>query len=319
VKRIHVAAAVIRGADGQILLAKRADDQHQGGLWEFPGGKVEAGETVQVALARELEEELGIRPNAARPLIQVRHDYPDKQVLLDVWEVTAFDGEPHGAEGQPLAWVSPRHLPNYEFPAANRPIVAAARLPEHYLITPEGLSGPELLRGIQAALKNGVRLLQLRAPAMFDAQYRDIAVDALGLCAGKAQLMLKGPLEWLGDFPAAGWHLTAQQLRELSAAGRPFPPQRWLAASCHSRDELELATQMGVDFVTLSPVQATQTHPDAQPLGWAQVSEWLQGFNQPAYLLGGVTPAETARAWQAGAQGVAGIRAFWPASGEAAE
>ncbi|HZX17112.1 MAG TPA: Nudix family hydrolase, partial [Pseudomonas sp.] len=239
-KRIHVAAAVIRGVDGQILLAKRPEDKHQGGLWEFPGGKVEASETVQAALARELEEELGIRPSAARPLIQVRHDYPDKQVLLDVWEVSAFTGEPHGAEGQPLAWVSPRQLGDYEFPAANRPIVAAARLPERYLITPEGLSGPELLRGIQAALKSGIRLLQLRAPAMFDAQYRDIAVDALGLCAGKAQLMLKGPLEWLGDFPAAGWHLTSQQLRELSSGGRPFPAQRWLAASCHTAQELEL-------------------------------------------------------------------------------
>jgi 8-oxo-dGTP diphosphatase len=312
VKRIHVAAAVIRGVDGQILLAKRPDDKHQGGLWEFPGGKVEADETVQAALARELEEELGIRPTAARPLIQVRHDYPDKQVLLDVWEVSAFTGEPHGAEGQPLAWVSPRQLGDYEFPQANRPIVAAARLPDRYLITPEGLSGPELLRGIQTALQSGIRLLQLRAPAMFDAQYRDIAVDALGLCAGKAQLMLKGPLEWLGDFPAAGWHLTAKQLRELSAGGRPFPSHRWLAASCHGAEELALATQMGVDFITLSPVQATQTHPDAQPLGWAQVAGLLQGFNQPAYLLGGVTPSDVEQAWQVGAQGVAGIRAFWP-------
>ncbi|WP_405118926.1 Nudix family hydrolase [Pseudomonas leptonychotis] len=311
-KRIHVAAAVIRGKDGQILIAKRCDDKHQGGLWEFPGGKVEAGETAQAALARELEEELGILVTTARPLIQVRHDYPDKHVLLDVWDVSAFTGEPHGAEGQPLAWVSARQLSEYEFPAANRPIVAAARLPEHYLITPEGLSGPQLLRGIQAALKSGIRLLQLRAPAMFDAQYRDIAVDALGLCAGKAQLMLKGPLEWLGDFPAAGWHLTAQQLRELSAGGRPFPSERWLAASCHSPDELALAAQMGVDFITLSPVQATQTHPEAKPLGWAQVAELLQGFNQPAYLLGGVTPANVEQAWQVGAQGVAGIRAFWP-------
>jgi 8-oxo-dGTP diphosphatase len=312
VKRIHVAAAVIRGEDGQILIAKRAADQHQGGLWEFPGGKVEAGESVQSALARELEEELGICPSIARPLIQVRHDYPDKQILLDVWEVAAFTGTPHGAEGQPLAWVSPRQLADYEFPAANQPIVAAARLPERYLITPQGLSGPELLRGIQAALKSGIRLLQLRAPAMFDAQYRDIAVDALGLCAGKAQLMLKGPLEWLGDFPAAGWHLTASQLQALTAGGRPLPAERWLAASCHSADELALATQMGVDFVTLSPVQPTQTHPEAEPLGWAQVGELLQGFNKPAYLLGGVGPAELERAWQAGAQGVAGIRSFWP-------
>lgn len=311
-KRIHVAAAVIRGEDGRILIARRADDQHQGGLWEFPGGKVEAGEAVERALARELEEELGIRPTAARPLIQVRHDYPDKQVLLDVWEVSAFTGEPHGAEGQPLAWVSPRQLPEYEFPAANRPIIAAARLPEHYLITPEGLDAPALLRGVKAALARGIRLIQLRSPAMFDAQYRDLAVDIQGLCAGKAQLMLKGPLEWLGDFPAAGWHLTAAQLRKYAAMGRPLPAERWLAASCHTAEELELATQMGVDFITLSPLLATQTHPEAQPLGWAQAGELLAGFNQPAYLLGGVGPGDLEQAWQVGAQGVAGIRAFWP-------
>jgi 8-oxo-dGTP diphosphatase len=129
VKRVHVAAAVIRDNSGNILIARRADTQHQGGLWEFPGGKVEADESVETALARELHEELGIVVGAARPLIKVRHDYPDKQVLLDVWEVSAFTGEPHGAEGQPLAWVSARELSSYEFPEANRPIVAAAGCP----------------------------------------------------------------------------------------------------------------------------------------------------------------------------------------------
>lgn len=311
-KRIHVAAAVIRGADGRILIAKRAEEQHQGGLWEFPGGKVEADETVPQALARELEEELGIRPSAARPLIQVRHDYPDKQVLLDVWEVSAFSGEPHGAEGQPLAWVSPRQLDDYAFPAANAPIVMAARLPERYLITPQDLPPAELLHGVRRALASGIRLIQLRAPGMFDAQYRDLAVDIQGLCAGKAQLMLKGPLEWLGDFPAAGWHLTAAQLRQYVDKGRPFPLERRLAASCHSATELQLAARMGVDFVTLSPVQATPSHPATPALGWAQVAELLQGFNQPAYVLGGVGPAQLEQAWQVGAQGVAGIRAFWP-------
>ncbi|UXY54177.1 Nudix family hydrolase [Pseudomonas tohonis] len=311
-KRVHVAAAVIRGADGRVLIARRPDDKHQGGLWEFPGGKVEEGEAVQAALSRELEEELGIRVSASRPLIQVHHDYPDKQVLLDVWEVTAFDGEPHGVEGQPLAWASNHELADYEFPAANQPIVAAARLPDCYLITPDELEPQELLQGIRAALAQGARLIQLRAPNMFDAQYRDLAVDIQGLCARRAQLMLKGPLEWLGDFPAAGWHLTADQLRRYAPRGRPFPRERWLAASCHSAQELELATEMGVDFVTLSPLQPTQTHPEAQPLGWDAAREMIRRFNKPVFLLGGVGPDDTERAWQIGAQGVAGIRAFWP-------
>jgi 8-oxo-dGTP diphosphatase len=314
VKRVHVAAAVIRGADNRILIARRGDTQHQGGLWEFPGGKVEADETVQTALARELREELGIEVSQARPLIKVQHDYADKQVLLDVWEVSAFTGEAHGVEGQPLAWVKARELPGYEFPEANRPIVTAASLPGEYLITPEGLDNPTLLRGMQKAIAGGIKLLQLRAPNGYDPQYRDLAVDAVGLCAGKAQLMLKGPLEWLGDFPSAGWHLTSAQLRKYASKGRPFPQERWLATSCHNAEELALAQQMGVDFVTLSPVQPTQTHPDAQPLGWDQARGLVESFNQPVFLLGGLGPQDQAKAWEIGAQGVAGIRAFWPSS-----
>jgi 8-oxo-dGTP diphosphatase len=304
---------VIRGTDGRILLARRADQQHQGGLWEFPGGKLEAGETVLAALRRELQEELGITLTQARPLIKVQHDYPDKQVLLDVWLVSAFTGEPRGVEGQPLAWVTPRQLPEYAFPAANAPIVQAARLPSQYLITPDNLEPKVLLQGIQAAVANGVGLIQLRAPNGYDPQYRDLAVDAVGLCAGKAQLMMKGPLEWLGDFPAAGWQLSAQQLRKYAANGRPFPRERWLAASCHNAEELALAAQMGVDFVTLSPLQPTLTHPDASPLGWDAASELINACNLPVFLLGGLAPQDSERAWQIGAQGVAGIRAFWPA------
>ncbi len=311
-RRIHVAAAVIRGADQRILIARRPADKHQGGLWEFPGGKVESGEAVEAALARELEEELGICPTAARPLIQVRHDYPDKQVLLDVWEVSAFSGEPHGAEGQPLAWVSSAELADYAFPAANRPIVAAAQLPDRYLITPDNLSAAQLLQGIELALNQGVRLLQLRAPQLSSSQYRTLADEALALCGGRALLMLKGAQHAWGDFPGAGWHLTARQLNELADAGVSRPAGGLLAASCHDARELALAAELGLDFVTLSPLQPTQTHPDAQALGWAHAAQLLRGFNQPAYLLGGLGPGDLDCAWRSGAQGVAGIRGLWP-------
>jgi 8-oxo-dGTP diphosphatase len=208
--------------------------------------------------------------------------------------------------------VAHRDLLNYEFPAANQPIVAAARLPAQYLITPEDLDTPVLLRGIQKAIAGGIKLIVLRAPNGYDPKYRDLAVDAAGLCAGKAQLMIKGPFEWLGDFPSAGWHITAAQLRKYAEKGRPLPASRWLAASCHNAEELALAEQMDVDFVTLSPVQLTQTHPDGQPLGWEQAAALIEGFSKPVFLLGGVGPSDRQKAWEAGAQGVAGIRAFWP-------
>lgn len=311
-KRIHVAAAVIRAVDGRILIARRPPDKHQGGLWEFPGGKVEAGESVQIALARELHEELGIRVTRAQPLIQVRHDYPDKQVLLDVWQVMEFQGEAHGAEGQPLAWVTAKGLDDYEFPAANRAIVTAAQLPDRYLITPEGLDSAQLVRGIEQALMRGIRLVQLRAPGMSEALYRRLAGDTLRIAAGRAEVMLKGAAELLDEFPEAGWHLTARQLREHAGRPRPLSAERWLAASCHNAEELEMAHDLGVDFVTLSPVQATPTHRDASPLGWPGTTRLLLGFNRPVFLLGGLVAEDLSPALQAGAQGVAAIRAFWP-------
>lgn len=311
-KALHVVAAVIRGTDGRILLAQRPADKHQGGLWEFPGGKVEAGEPVEAALARELHEELDIRVEQARPLIEVRHDYPDLSVLLDVWEVSGFAGTPRGMEGQPLAWAEESALDDFQFPAANRPIVTAARLPADYLITSAAGAAAELLAGIERALARGVRLLQLRAPQLSVSAYRALADEVLALCAGRAEVLLKGPLAWVADFPAAGWHLTAAQLRELAGAPRPLPAGRWLAASCHDAEELALAAQLGVDFATLSPVQPTASHPGAAPLGWERAAELIRGFNQPVYLLGGLGPAERERAWRSGAQGVAGIRGLWP-------
>ena len=125
--RIHVVAAIIRGEsygkNGQILIAKRADHLHKGGLWEFPGGKVDAGETPRQALVRELREELAIETTACQPFMAIQHDYPDKQIHLNFWKVTDFDGEPIGNEGQPVQWVALENLPDYPFPEANQPIV----------------------------------------------------------------------------------------------------------------------------------------------------------------------------------------------------
>lgn len=311
-KRVHVVAAVIRNAQQEILLALRPSDKHMGDLWEFPGGKCEPGESPQKALARELQEELGIVIEHPQPLIQVRHDYPDLQVLLDVYQVLNFTGQAYGAEGQAVRWVAANALADYQFPAANRNIVRAAQLPQRYAITPEQLSSEQLYAGAEQLLAAGCELLQLRAAHLPATEYKTLAQRLQALCAGRAQLMLKGDLAWQMDFPEAGWHLTAQQLRELAGQQRPLAEHRWLAASCHNLEELQLATALEVDFVTLSPVLPTQTHPGAASLGWDVARALLREFNAPAFLLGGLAEQDVEQARAVGGQGVAAIRGFWP-------
>lgn len=126
---IHVAVGVIFDSPqaNQVLIAKRPQHLHQGGLWEFPGGKLSAGESVEQALKRELLEELGITVLKAQSLMQVQHDYSDKQVFLDIWTVTEFSGNAQGEEGQQVEWVELQTLfspeSGYEFPKANKAIL----------------------------------------------------------------------------------------------------------------------------------------------------------------------------------------------------
>ncbi len=132
---VHVAVGLVVNASGQVLVTRRPAHVHQGGLWEFPGGKLEPGEEVQAGLTRELQEELGIQVIAARPFLRVPHDYPDKSVLLDVWRVDVYRGRPRGLEGQPLAWYSPEALASLRLPAADQPIIQALQREKRSIIS----------------------------------------------------------------------------------------------------------------------------------------------------------------------------------------
>ena len=307
---LHVVAAVIVSDSHQILLARRPLDRHQGGLWEFPGGKVEAEEEPRAALARELHEELGIAVQAARPLIKVRHAYPDKTVLLNVWRVSSFSGEPHGREGQPIAWVAPHELPHRAFPAANRPIVTAARLPSLYLVTPEPDDTTVFLNRLESLLAAGIRLVQLRANSLEQRVYAKLAEQVMALCRESgAQLLVNAPPAVAEELGAAGVHLTSARLMALTK--RPLSRERWVAASCHNEEQLDHACRIGVDFVVVAPVTATVSHPQAQPLGWRGLQGLTERATVPVYGLGGMTLADIATAWEHGCQGIAAISALW--------
>lgn len=307
---LHVAAAAIFNERGEVLLALRHPHAHQGGLWEFPGGKVEPGEDVLQALKRELREELGITVTSARPLICVRHDYPDKAVLLDVWRVDDYSGEVTSCEGQQLEWVAVENLPDRNYPAANLPVITAVTLPSVYLITPEPQDTAEFLKTLEHCLRDGVRLVQLRAKSLDESRYRQLGRQALALCQTYgAQLLLNAAPELVYELGAHGVHLSSERLWKLNA--RPLGQDKWVTASCHNAVELAQAQRIGVDFVVVSPVLPTQSHPGAPGLGWDGLRQLISEINMPVYALGGMRIDAIALAHRSGAQGIAAISGVW--------
>ncbi len=306
VPALHVAVGVIRDSEGRILLTQRAKHAHQGGLWEFPGGKREAGESIVDALQRELREEVGIEVLAAAPLIKVHHRYPDLQVLLDVWRVKHFSGTARACEGQAMRWVEPHRLSELSFPAANLPIIAASQLPDRYAIL-EGHSSAEVLRHLSKIIEHKVSLLQLRIkslpvaeiPAVYDAVHAQCRRQNI-------RLLINSDLA-LANATADGIHLSSRAL--MAARTRP-PGHTWVAASCHDWDELQHAESIGVDFVVLAPICPTTTHPQAITLGWENMARLIEQVNLPVFALGGLSLNDIEPVVQAGGQGIAGIGAF---------
>ena len=310
---IQVAVGVLRRSDGTVFVAQRRPGRHLGGQWEFPGGKLEAGESARAALARELREEIGIEVLDARPLIRFPCRYPDRRVRLEVFEVSRWGGRPHGREGQAIDWVAPGDLRRRDLVAGAVPIVTAIKLPSLYLITPEPKEADFEAR-LRARLESGVRLVQLRAKSMPPAALGRLTRRAAELAERNgARLFLNGDPEVARATGAHGAHLPSRTLARLAErySGRPGWPGFGLAASCHDARELGLARSLGVDFAVLSPVRATPGHPDARPIGWKGFSTLVESVDFPVFALGGLDPADREAAWAAGAQGIAAIRGIW--------
>jgi 8-oxo-dGTP diphosphatase len=317
---IHVAVGVVYDKEGNILLTQRPADKHQGGLWEFAGGKVEQGETVLQALHREFDEELGIQPRDTRPLIKIPFTYPEYSVLLDVWEILTYDGQAHARENQAMRWVHPKHLAQYDFPAANRAIIRAAQLPHYYLITPDQEMPLEVFAAqLRRCFSLGIRLCRVRQGSLSEAVYfkrvhaaielaqevgAKVIVDALNEISPPFEK--EGPR---GILKPSGYHLTSRDLYHYQT--RPVSEDTLLIASLHTEQDVLQANKIQVDCSVLSPVKSTASHPSHVPLGWEKFSSIIEQAQHPVYALGGLEIDDLLPARSYGAQGVAAIRSLW--------
>jgi 8-oxo-dGTP diphosphatase len=227
-------------------------------------------------------------------------------VQLSVFAVTRFSGEAAGREGQAIKWVNKDELSHFDFPAANRPIISAARLPSYYAILDDANEN-DLLDRLSVLLNQNIKLIQARFKHLSQMAAIGFLEQANPLCRQhKATLLLNSTCAATG-IKTDGIHLTSRHLRALDK--RPEGIE-WLAASCHNLEELLHAQSIGVDFAVLAPVLPTPTHPEAKVLGWERFASLVSQLNFPVYALGGMTRADLNQAQHQGGQGIAAIRAF---------
>lgn len=307
---LHVAVAVIKNPQQEVLVALRHPGSHQGGLWEFPGGKVEEGESVFAALQREIQEELDLSISAAFPFVKISHDYDDRRVLLDVWQVTEFSGKAIGREGQRIQWLAAADMQVQDFPAANRRIIDLIKLPPEMAITPNlnGLS--DLSEYLEQAAAADLKLIQLRQKllptnALLEwASHAQVLGERLGL-----QVVLNASADLIPLLPnGVGLHLSASELGKLNAPLAKSVPL--LGCSCHSEDDLRRAESMALDYALLSPAAETAKYPAGAALGWSQFADLAGAVSVPVYAHGGFRRKDLELAQSMGAVGIAGISMY---------
>ena len=317
-KIVEVAAAVmLRPAPGtllgqEFLLAQRPEGKVYAGYWEFPGGKVEPGESVREALVRELHEELGIHVTACSPWLTRQFTYPHATVRLNFWRVTAWDGEigiTAPLEHSAVAWqacgdaaqVAPI-LP------ANDPILKGLATPTQMAITMAEVEGVErTLERLESALAGGLRLIQVRDKGWPPAQRLWLAEAVVRIAHSHGALvMINDDADIARRVCADGLHLSSAAL----AACAERPDFAWVGASCHNTDDIARAGRLNLDYALLGPVLPTPTHPDAPGLGWERFAATLAGNTLPVFALGGMRPEMLADAQQHGAHGIALMRGW---------
>jgi 8-oxo-dGTP diphosphatase len=305
----EVVAAVLTQPDGRVLLAQRPPGKVYAGYWEFPGGKVEPGETLQTALVRELREELGISVNPSCRWITRVFEYPHATVRLNFFRVFEWQGEPHPHEGQVFSWQLPDAVTVTPLLPANFPILKALSLPPVLGIThAESLGVDTFLARLDVALHNGLRLIQLRDKTLPEDSRLALAHETVRRAHQHgARVLVNGSLELAHAAHADGVHLDSSAAARLAAR----PDCEWVGVSCHDAAELTHAAAIGADFALLSPVLPTLTHPGAATLGWETFSRLAAASAIPVYGLGGLERADVALAQLHGAHGVALLRSAW--------
>lgn len=311
---IDVAVGILVRDDGAFLLAQRPHGKPMAGYWEFPGGKLEAGETVFDALVREFDEELGLHVVEAHPWVQRVVVYPHATVRLHFWrsfgEGRGWRGHAQSNEGQAFRWEQIDHLTTDPWLVGAQPVKRWMQLPAIYAISNAGEVGSErFLARLDAKLGDGsIAQLQLREPTMDAGAFASLFDAVRARCAARRVRLLVNSIHDEAFWTKAnGVHLTARDLMRLDAR----PHVDWCLASCHDASELAHAGRLSLDAAVLGSVRQTASHAGIEGIGWPAFADIASATTIPVYAIGGLQTSDMPDAIVAGAHGIAMIRAAW--------
>ena len=302
---VEVVVGIIQNNNNEVFIAKRQKNQFMADYWELPGGKVESGEDHVSAIIRELFEETGITVKDCKLVQKIQHNYPEKTINLSVYSIDDYLGEPVGFEGQEITWSSADKFKNFKLLPTMWRIIHKFSLPKYYWITPDNHQSDKVFNECKKRLSNGIKIIQLRSKTSLDNAYIE---RIFKLCKeNQAKLILNTPNKAFNE-PCDGWHLTSFELMSLKE--RPISEAKIFGASTHNIDEALHAENILADYISLSPIEDTLTHPNSKPLGWERASSIIRQCELPVFLVGGMRKELFEKALSIGAHGVAGIRSI---------
>jgi len=308
---VDVVIGVLR-RDDQVCLSVRQSHQSFAEHWEFPGGKVEAHETSIEALKREFKEELAVDTAGWKPLIEIPWHYDNVSVRLHVFITDEFIGEPKGNEGQKVEWHSVRNLRTLNFPTANSGLITALELADQYMITGKFSDFEDAKMKLVNALESGVKLCQLRAKDISPQAFIELAQQCIPICHDfGSKILLNGQVDLLGQLPDAdGIQLASNMIYDYTE--RPISKQKLLGISTHTAEDIDQALKLQADFILVSPVRETSSHPGLPGMGWQTFKDTVKEIPIPVFALGGMSLTDVDEAKKRGGQGIAAISCFWP-------
>ncbi len=306
---LNVSVGVLINPNKKILLAQRPESRTWSGWWEFPGGKLEKNEVPEEALARELKEEINIDVLNCEKWVTRNYLYEEYSVTLYFFKVTEWYGQITAKENQKLLWINPYEVNKSTILPPNLFILNALSLPTQYGITnmsetPKEIFFIQLLK----QLEQGLKMIQIREKNLTLRELKKITLEIVKICKPfSAKVILNSSIELANDVNANGVHLNAIELKKFNKKSKNII----VSASCHSEEEVKIAQDKDIDFVVLSPVKRTISHPEGVALGWDNFLNITNSYDIPIYALGGMKKIDINNALDSGAIGIASQRDIW--------